>query len=96
MVTQEELEHLNKGGICATMLGRRVELFLAACIHFPLVSFPTQPPVAKPKAPSRILERKHVSVAFTQTRASQPRTKQTIISAFFSTQTGNGEQRMAL
>ncbi|XP_074904826.1 aurora kinase A- and ninein-interacting protein isoform X1 [Buteo buteo] len=46
-----------------------------------------QPPVAKPKAPSRILERKHTSVAFTQTRASQPRTKQTIISAFFSAQT---------
>ncbi|XP_052666457.1 aurora kinase A and ninein-interacting protein [Harpia harpyja] len=46
-----------------------------------------QPPVAKPKAPSRILERKHASVTFTQTRASQPCTKQTIISAFFSAQT---------
>ncbi|KAM7083170.1 aurora kinase A- and ninein-interacting protein [Ciconia maguari] len=43
--------------------------------------------IAKPKVSSRILERKHASVAFTQTKASQPRTKQTTISAFFSTQT---------
>ncbi|XP_075578173.1 aurora kinase A- and ninein-interacting protein [Pelecanus crispus] len=42
---------------------------------------------AKPKASSRVLERKHSSVTFMQTRASQPRTKQTTISAFFSTQT---------
>ncbi|KAM6108594.1 aurora kinase A- and ninein-interacting protein [Pterocles gutturalis] len=41
----------------------------------------------KPKGSSRTLERKHASVAFTQTGASQPCTKQTTISAFFSTQT---------
>ncbi|XP_009984984.1 PREDICTED: aurora kinase A and ninein-interacting protein, partial [Tauraco erythrolophus] len=45
------------------------------------------PLTAKPKASSRTLERKRSSVAFTQTRASQPRTRQTTISAFFSTQT---------
>ncbi|XP_074018327.1 aurora kinase A- and ninein-interacting protein [Numenius arquata] len=43
--------------------------------------------IAKSKASRRVLERKHASVAFTQTRSSQPRTKQTTISAFFSTQT---------
>ncbi|KAM6043635.1 aurora kinase A- and ninein-interacting protein [Theristicus caerulescens] len=43
--------------------------------------------IAKLKASTRVLERKHASVAFTQTRAAQPRTKQTTISAFFSTQT---------
>ncbi|KAM6190496.1 aurora kinase A- and ninein-interacting protein [Sarcoramphus papa] len=43
--------------------------------------------IAKPKVSSQILERKHASVAFTQARASQPRTKQTTISAFFGTQT---------
>ncbi|KAM9256015.1 aurora kinase A- and ninein-interacting protein [Cariama cristata] len=42
--------------------------------------------IAKPKASSRIPGRKHASVAFTQTRASEPRTKQTTISAFFSAQ----------
>ncbi|KAM9213984.1 aurora kinase A- and ninein-interacting protein [Leptosomus discolor] len=46
-----------------------------------------QPVIAKLKVSSRILERTHVSVAFTQTRAYQPRTKQTTISSFFSTQT---------
>ncbi|XP_010287507.1 PREDICTED: aurora kinase A and ninein-interacting protein-like, partial [Phaethon lepturus] len=43
--------------------------------------------IVKPKVSSRIPERKLSSVAFTQTKASQPRTKQTTISAFFSAQT---------
>ncbi|XP_040443758.1 aurora kinase A and ninein-interacting protein [Falco naumanni] len=43
--------------------------------------------LAKPKVFNRILERKYTSVAFTQTRASQPRIKQTTISTFFSTLT---------
>ncbi|XP_074970571.1 aurora kinase A- and ninein-interacting protein [Phalacrocorax aristotelis] len=43
--------------------------------------------IAKSKVSSRTLEGKYASVAFTQTRASQPRTKQTTISAFFSPQT---------
>ncbi|KAM6314095.1 aurora kinase A- and ninein-interacting protein [Podargus strigoides] len=42
---------------------------------------------AKPKGSNRVLERKHASVTFMQPRASQPRTKQTTISSFFSTQT---------
>ncbi|XP_063212153.1 aurora kinase A- and ninein-interacting protein [Chroicocephalus ridibundus] len=43
--------------------------------------------IAKSKASRRVLERKYASVTFTQTRAPQPRTKQTTISAFFSPQT---------
>ncbi|XP_014804177.1 PREDICTED: aurora kinase A and ninein-interacting protein-like [Calidris pugnax] len=60
-------------------------------LHFPLVSFPTQALVAKSKASRRVLERKQASVTFTQTRSSQPRTKQTTISAFFSSQTDDKE-----
>ncbi|XP_010159055.1 PREDICTED: aurora kinase A and ninein-interacting protein, partial [Eurypyga helias] len=47
---------------------------------------------AKPKAPSRTLERKHTSPAFTQTRACQPRTKQSTISAFFSARAGEKDK----
>ncbi|KAM6235699.1 aurora kinase A- and ninein-interacting protein [Spheniscus humboldti] len=47
---------------------------------------------AKPKVSSRVLERKHALIAFTWTRVSQPRTKQTTISAFFSTQTGEKDK----
>ncbi|XP_009579929.1 PREDICTED: aurora kinase A and ninein-interacting protein [Fulmarus glacialis] len=47
---------------------------------------------AKPKVSSRILERKHASVAFAQSRASRPRAKQTTISAFFSAQTGEKDK----
>ncbi|KAM6399498.1 aurora kinase A- and ninein-interacting protein [Rhynochetos jubatus] len=47
---------------------------------------------AKPKAPSRSLERKCTSLAFTQPRASQPRTKQTTISTFFSAQAGEKDK----
>ncbi|XP_028939337.1 uncharacterized protein LOC114818281, partial [Antrostomus carolinensis] len=43
--------------------------------------------IAKPKVSSRVLERKHAWVTFTQPRASLPRTRQTTISAFFGTQT---------
>ncbi|KAM9267925.1 aurora kinase A- and ninein-interacting protein [Morus bassanus] len=43
--------------------------------------------IAKPKVSCQALARKYASVAFTQTRASQPRTKQTTISTFFSPQT---------
>ncbi|XP_075029568.1 aurora kinase A- and ninein-interacting protein [Calonectris borealis] len=48
--------------------------------------------IAKPKTSSRILERKHALVAFAQTGASRPRTKQTTISAFFSAQTGEKDK----
>ncbi|KAM9369673.1 aurora kinase A- and ninein-interacting protein [Phaethornis superciliosus] len=48
---------------------------------------PAQPLIAKPKVPSQVLEWKQASGLFTQPRASQPRTKQTTISAFFSMQT---------
>ncbi|KAM6045338.1 aurora kinase A- and ninein-interacting protein [Chlamydotis macqueenii] len=48
---------------------------------------------AKPKISSRVLERKHASISFMQTRASQPCTKQTTISAFFSPQAdGKGKE----
>ncbi|KAM6115941.1 aurora kinase A- and ninein-interacting protein [Phoenicopterus ruber ruber] len=50
---------------------------------------------ARPKAPHRTLERKHASVAFTQTRAPRPRTKQTTISAFFSAQTDEKDKENA-
>ncbi|XP_053942422.1 aurora kinase A and ninein-interacting protein-like [Cuculus canorus] len=43
--------------------------------------------IAKPKVSSRILGWKHATVAFTQSGASQPCTKQTTISSFFSKQT---------
>ncbi|XP_051494234.1 aurora kinase A and ninein-interacting protein-like isoform X3 [Apus apus] len=42
---------------------------------------------AKPRVPSRVLEWKQASAIFTQPGASQLRTRQTTISAFFSTQT---------
>ncbi|XP_030320116.1 aurora kinase A and ninein-interacting protein [Calypte anna] len=47
---------------------------------------PAQPLIAKPKVPSQVLEWRQASGLFTQPRASQPRTKQTTISAFFSMQ----------
>ncbi|KAM6370979.1 aurora kinase A- and ninein-interacting protein [Pluvialis apricaria] len=51
--------------------------------------------IAKLKASNRVLERKHASVAFTQTSASQPRTKQTTISAFFSARTDEKDKENA-
>ncbi|XP_068015180.1 aurora kinase A- and ninein-interacting protein [Melanerpes formicivorus] len=46
---------------------------------------PGQPLLAKPKVSTRVLGRKLLS--FTQSRASQPRSKQTSISSFFCSQT---------
>ncbi|XP_054026984.1 aurora kinase A and ninein-interacting protein [Dryobates pubescens] len=48
---------------------------------------PVQPLIVKPKVSTRVLGRKLLSVPFTQSRASQPRSKQTSISSFFCRQT---------